>query len=131
MCQLYISVLGSREMRVRSAKDFRLSYDRLRYVMKALLLLSQAGRAPSEGVHRATDVERVECSADLLEVKCARMSSKSSPWSTGRDTLELLTTAENATSRRVSGTGLHPRLDRSDQQSTRRELAQDVVGLGQ
>ena len=78
---------------------------------------------------KTTDVERVECSADLLEVKGARTSSKSSPWTTGRDALELLTTAEPATSRRVAGTGLHPRPDRSDQQSTTRELAKDVQEL--
>ena len=40
------------------------------------------------------------------------MSSKSSPWTTGRDALELLTTAETATSRRVAGTAFHPRPDR-------------------
>ena len=74
-------------------------------------------------------MERVECSADLLEVKSARMSSKSSRWTTGRDALELLTTAETATSRRVAGTGLHPRPDRSDQQPTTRELAKDVQEL--
>ena len=71
-------------------------------------------------------MERVECSADLLEVKCAKMSSKSSPWITGRDTLGLSTIAETATSRRVAGTGLYLRSDRSDHQSTTRELAKDV-----
>ena len=57
------------------------------------------------------------------------MSSKSSPWITGRDELELLTTAETATSRRAAGTGLYLRSDRSDQQSTTRELAKDVQEL--
>ena len=74
-------------------------------------------------------MEHVECSADLLEVKGARLSSKSSPRTVGRDALELLTTAETATSRRVAATGLHLRPDRSDQQSTTRELAQDVQEL--
>ena len=41
-------------------------------------------------------MEREECSADLLEVKGARMSSKSSLWTTGRDEMELLTIAETA-----------------------------------
>ena len=86
-------------------------------------------RRPTEGVHRATDVERVECSADLLEVKGARMSSKSSSWTAGRDAAELLTTAQTATSRGVVGTGLHLRPDRSDQTSTTREPAQDVQEL--
>ena len=40
-----------------------------------------------------------------------------------------MTTAETATSRRVAGTGLHLRLDRSDKQSTTRELAQDEQEL--
>ena len=71
-------------------------------------------------------MERVECSADLLEVKGAKMSSKSSPWITGRDALELSTTAETATSHMAAGTGLYLRSDRSDQQSTTRELAKDV-----
>ena len=95
--------------RVKPPKDFRLSDDWLRYVMKALLLLSPDAsrksailrrilRWSTEGVHRATDVERVECSADLLEVKGAKMSSKSSPWITGRDALELLTSARSASS---------------------------------
>ena len=53
------------------------------------------------------------------------MSSKSSPWNSGRDALELLTTAETATSRRAAGTGLYLRSDRSDQQSTTRELARN------
>ena len=108
--------------------------------MKAFLLLSPDAsrksailrrilRWPTEGVHRATDVEHVECSADLLEVKSARLSSKSSPWTTSRDALELLTTAETATSRRTAGTGLHLRPDRSDQQSTTRDLAQEVQDL--
>ena len=108
--------------------------------MKALLLLSLDAsrksatlrrilRWSTEGVCNTTDVERVECSADLLEFKGARLSSKSSPWTTGRDALELLTTAETATSRRVAGTGLLPRPDRSDQQSTTRELAKDVQEL--
>ena len=103
-----------RDARVEPPKDSRLSDDWLRYVMKAFLLLLSPDaswksaiprrilRWSTEGVHRAT---RVECSADLLEVKGARMSSKTSPWTTGRDALELLTTAETATSRRVAGTG--------------------------
>ena len=106
-------------------------------MMKAFLLLSLGAirksailrrilRWSTNVVHKTTDVERVESSADLLEVKGARMSSKSSPWTTGRDALELLTTAETATSRRVAGTGLHPRPDRSDQQSATRELDEDV-----
>ena len=97
-----------RDARVKPPKDFRLSDDWLRYVMKAFLLLSPDAsqksailrrilRWSTEGVHRATDVERVGCSADLLEVKGAKMSSKSSPWTTGTDALELLTTAETAT----------------------------------
>ena len=129
-----------RDARVKPPKDFRLSDDWLWHVMKAFLLLSPDAsrksailrrnpRWPTEGVRRATDVERVECSAGLLKVKGARMSSKSSPWTTGRDTLELLTTAETATSRRAEGTGLYPRPDRSDQQSTARELAQDMQEL--
>ena len=129
-----------RDARVKPPKDFRLSDDWLRYVMKALVLLSPDAswksailrrilRWSTEGVHKAKDVQRVECSADLLEVKGARMSSKSSPWTTGRDALELLTTAETATSRRVAGTGSCLRQDRSDQQSTTRELAQDVQEL--
>ena len=128
------------DVRVKHPKDFRLSGDWLRYVMKAFLLLSPDAsrksailrrnlRWPTEGVRRATDVEHVECSADPLEFEGARLSSKSSPWTTGRDALELLTTAETATSRRVAGTGLHLRPDRSDQQSTTRELAQDVQEL--
>ena len=40
-----------------------------------------------------------------------------------------MATAETATSRRVSGTGLHPRPDRSDQQSTTRKLTKDVQEL--
>ena len=91
----------------KASEKFRLSDDWLRYVMKAFLLLSPDAsrksavlrrilRRSTEGVHKTTDVERVECSADLLEVKGARMSSKSSPWTTGRDVLELLTTAETA-----------------------------------
>ena len=63
-------------------------------------------------------MERVECSADVLEVKGAKVSSKSNPWITGRDTLGLSTTAETAQSRRAEGTGLFPRSDRSDHQST-------------
>ena len=74
-------------------------------------------------------MECAECPADLLEVKGAKMSSKSSPWITGRDSLELLTTAETATSRRAAVTGLCLRLDRSDQQSTTREFAKDVQEL--
>ena len=126
-----------RHVRVKPPKDFRLSDDWLRFVMKAFLLLSPDAsrknaiprrnlRWPTEGVRRATDVEHVECSADHLEVEGARLSSKSSPWTSGRDPLELLTTAETATSRRAEGTGLYLRQDRSDQQSTTRELAQDV-----
>ena len=109
-----------RHVRVKPPKDFRLSDDWLRCVMKALLLLSPGAiwesvirrrilRWSTEGVHETTDVERVECSADLLEVKGAKMSSSSSPWITGRDALKLLTTAEAATSRRAAGTGLHLR----------------------
>ena len=123
-----------RDARVKPPKDFRLSDDWLRYVMKAFLLLSPDAsrksailrrilRWSTEGVHRATDVERVECSADLLKVEGARLSSTSSPWTTGRYALELLTAAGTATSRSVAGTGLHPRPDRSDQQSTTRGLA--------
>ena len=89
-------------------------------------ILRRILRWPTDGVCRATGVE---CSADPLEVKGARMSSKSSPWITGRDALELLTTAEIATSRRAEGTGLHLRPDRFDQQSTTRELAKDVQEL--
>ena len=129
-----------RDVLVKPPKDFRLSDDWLRCVMKAFLLLSPDSsrksailrrilRWSTDGVHKTTDVERVECSADLLEVKGARMSSKSSPWITGRDALELLTTAETATSRRVAGTGLHLRPDRSDQQSTTRELTKEVQEL--
>ena len=91
-------------------KDFRLSDDWLRCVMKAFLLLSPGTsrkrailrrilRWSTDDVHETTDVERVECSADLLEVKGAKMSSKSSPWITGRDTLGLSATAETSTSR--------------------------------
>ena len=125
-----------RDVRVKPPKDFRLSADWLRYVLKAFLLLSTDAsrksailkrilRWSTEGVHRATDVERVECSADLLEVRGA----KSRPWITGRDALELLTTAETTTSRRAEGTGLYLRQDRSDQQCTTREFAQDVQEL--
>ena len=124
-----------RDARVKPPKDFRLSDDWLRYVMKAFLFLSPDAsrrsaifrrnlRWPTEGVRRATDVEHVGCSADTLEVEGARLSSKSSPRTTARDALELLTTAETA-----AGTGLHLRPDRSDQQSSRRELAQDVQEL--
>ena len=137
ICQLYPSVPGPREVRVKPQEDFRLNDDWLRCVMKAFLLLSPDAsrksailRWPTAGVRRATDVEHVECSADPLEVEGARLSSKSSPWTTGRDALELLTTAETATSSsRVGGTGLHLRPDRSDLQSTTRELAQDVQEL--
>ena len=72
-------------------------------------------------------MERAECSADPLEVEGARLSSKSSPWTTGRDALELLTTTETATSRRVAGTRLYLRQDGSDQQSTTRELGDAVT----
>ena len=127
-------------MRVQPPKDFRLSDDWLRCVMKAFLLLSPGTsrerailrrilRWSTDDVHETTDVERVECSADLLEVKGAKMSSKSSPWITGRDTLELSTTTETATSRRAAGTGLYLRSDSSDHQSTTRELAKDVQEL--
>ena len=103
-----------RDVRVKPPKDFRLSDDWLRYVMKAFLLLSPGASRESanlrrilrwwaEGVHRATSVECVECSVDLLKAEGARMSSKSSPWITGRNALELLTTAETATSRRAAG----------------------------
>ena len=129
-----------RDVRVKPPKVFRLSVDWLRYVMKAYLLLSPDAsrksailrrilRWSTEGVHRATHVERVECSADLLEVKGARLSSKLSPWNAGRDILELLTTAESATSRGAEGTGLYLRQGRSDQQSATRKLAQDVQEL--
>ena len=74
-------------------------------------------------------MECVECSADLFEVRGARMSSKSSPWIAGRDALELLATAETATSRIAAGTDLYLRSDRSDQQPTTRELAKDVQEL--
>ena len=125
-----------RDVRVKP-KDFRLSDDWHGCVMKAFLLLSPGAsrerailrrilRWSTDDVHETTDVERVECSADLLEVKGAKMSSKSSPWITGRDALDLLTTAETATSHRAAGTGLYLRSDRSDQQSTTRELAKDV-----
>ena len=97
-------MLGSRDVRVKPPKDFRLSDDWLRYVMKAFLLLSLSGsresailrrilRRSTEGVYRATDVECLECSAGHLEVEGARMSVKSSPLITDRDALELLTTA--------------------------------------
>ena len=129
-----------RDVRVKPPKDFRLSDDWLRCVMKAFLPLSPGTsrerailrrilRWSTDDVHETTDVERAECSADLLEVKAAKMSSKSSPRITGRDDLELLTTAETATSRRAAGTGLYLRSDRSDQQSTTRELAKDVREL--
>ena len=106
-------------------------------MMKAFLLLSPGTsqerailrrilRWSTDDVHETTDVERV---ADLLEVKGAKMSSKSSPWITGRDTLELSTTTETATSRRAAGTGLYLRSDSSDHQSTTRELAKDVQEL--
>ena len=128
-------------MRAKPPKYFRLSDDWLRCVMKAFLLLSPGTswerailrrilRWSTDDVHETTDVERTECSADLLEVKGAKMRSKSSPWITGRDALELLTTAETATSRRAAGTGLYLRSDRSDQQSTTREFAKDVQELG-
>ena len=109
--------------------------------MKAFLLLSPGTsrerailrrilRWSTDDVHETTDAERTECSADLLEVKGAKMTSKSSPWITGRDALELLTTAETATFRRAAGTGLYLRSDRSDQQSTSREFAKDVQEMG-
>ena len=99
-----------RYVRVKIPKEFRLSDDWLRCVIKAFLLLSPGTsqesailrrilRWSTDDVHEMTDVERVECSADLLEVTGAKMSSKSSPWITGRDTLGLSTTAETATSR--------------------------------
>ena len=110
-----VSAWPERDARVKPPKDSSLSDDWLRYVMKTFLLLSPDAsresailrrifRWSTEGVHKTTGVERVECSANLLEVKGARMSSKSSPWTTGRDALELLTTAETATSRREEGT---------------------------
>ena len=74
-------------------------------------------------------MEHAECSANPLEVEGARPSSKSSPWTTGRDALELLTTAKTATSRGVAGTGLYLGRDRSDQESITRELAKDVQEL--
>ena len=90
-------------------------------------------RCSTDDVHETTDVERVECSEDLLEDKGAKMSSKSSPWITGRDTLGLSTTAETATYSRAAGTGLYLRFG---QQSTtracqRRAGTERVVGLGQ
>ena len=129
-----------RDVRVKPPKDFRLSDDWLRSVVKAFLLpspgtnrerasLRQILRWSIDDVHETTDVERVECSANLLEVKGSKMSSKSSPWITSRDALELLTTAETATSRRAAGTGLYLRSDSSNQQSPTRELAKDVQEL--
>ena len=112
-------------MRVKPPKDFRLSDDWLRCVMKAILLLSLCTsrerailrrilRWSTDDVHETTDVERVECSADLP----------------GRYTLELSTTTETATSRRAEGTGLlYVRSDSSDHQSTTRELTKDVQEL--
>ena len=69
-----------RGVRVKFPKDFRLSDDWLRCVMKALLLLSPGTSRErailrrilqwsTDDVHETTDVERVECSADLFEVK--------------------------------------------------------------
>ena len=86
------------DVRVTPSKDFRLSDDWFRCVMKAFLLLSLGTsreraiqrrilRWSTDDVHETTNVERAECSADLFEVKGAKMSSKSSPWITGRDTL--------------------------------------------
>ena len=92
-------------------------------------ILRRILRWSTDDVHETTDVERVECSADLLEVKGAKMSSKSSPWITGRDTLELSTTADTVISRRAVGTGLYLRSERSDQQPLTRELAKDVQEL--
>ena len=97
-----------RDVRVKPPKDFRLCDDWLRCVMKAFLILSPGTsqersilrrilRWSTDDVHETTDVERVECS----EVKGAKMSSKSSPWITGRDASELLTTAETVISRRL------------------------------
>ena len=140
MCQPCPSVLGSRDVRVKHPKDSRLSDDWLRCVMKAFLLLSPGTsrerailrrilRWSTDDVHETTDVERAECSADLLEVKSAKMSSKSSPWITGQDASELLTTAETVISRRAVVTGLYLRSDSSDPQSTTRELAKDAQEL--
>ena len=115
--------------------------------MKAFLLLSPGTswerailrrilRWSIDDVHETTDVGRVECSADLLEVKGAKMISKSSPWITGRDTLGLSTTAETATSRRAAGSGLYLRSDRSgpsvynERACQRRAETERVVGLG-
>ena len=86
-------------MRVKPPKDFRLSDDWLRCVMKAFLLLSPGTsrerailrrilRWSTDDVHETTDVERAERSADLIEVKDTKMSSKSSPWITGRDAFD-------------------------------------------
>ena len=72
-------------------------------------------------------MERVECSADLLEV--VKTSSKSSPWIAGLEVLELWTITETATPRRLAGPGLRRRPDRSDQQFTTTELAKDVQEL--
>ena len=44
-------------------------------------------RRPTEGVLRATYVEHAECSAAPLEVGGARLSSKSSSWTSGSDLL--------------------------------------------
>ena len=65
-----------RDVRVKLPKDFRLSDDRLRCVMKALLLLSPGTsrerailrrilRWSTDDVHETTDVERVEYSAEV------------------------------------------------------------------
>ena len=88
-----------RDVRVKPPKDFRLSDDWLRCVMKAFLLLSPGTsrerailrrilRWSTDDVHETTDVERAERSADLIEVKDTKMSSKSSPWITGRDAFD-------------------------------------------
>ena len=116
-------------MRVKLPKDSRLSDDWLRYVMKAFLLLSPDASQKSAILRRnlrwnTRSVQRIP-----FEVEGARLSSKSSPWTTGRDVLELLTTSETATCLRVAGTGLYLRQDRSDQQSTTRKLAKHVQEL--
>ena len=49
-----------RDVRVKPPKDFRLSDDWLRYVMKVFLLLSPDASRSTDGVHKTTDVESVE-----------------------------------------------------------------------
>ena len=77
-----------KDVRVKPPKDVSLSDDWLRCVMKAFLLLSPGTswerailrrilRRSTDDVHEVTHVTRVECSADLLEVKGAKMSFRS------------------------------------------------------